>query len=174
MSKSIDVKIKVILQLNCSTARIKRHWCVVVVVVGSRWQGRGRLLILELFTIPVSGYIIGAGLIASYICKYFMQVLDLLLGFSFPACTCLWNLVANFQRVSIKCLKSTLNFDCFSWVSVYNALNKPFMEVDCIGQLSRFHSIINYGTQIVSLKKSQSAANIWNFPWSWKFTQNTN
>ena len=100
-------------------ARIKRHWCVaVVVVVGSRWQGRGRLLILELFTIPVSGYIIGAGLIASYICKYFMQVLDLL--FLFPACTCLWNLVANFQRVSIKCLKSTLNFDCFSWVSVYN------------------------------------------------------
>ena len=46
----------------------------------------------------------------------------------------------------------------------YNALNKPFMEVDGIGQLSRFHRIINYGTQIVSLKKSQSAANIWNFP----------
>ena len=44
------------------------------------------------------------------------------------------------------------------------ALNKPFMEVDGIGQLSRFHRIINYGTQIVSLKKSQSAANIWNFP----------
>ena len=44
------------------------------------------------------------------------------------------------------------------------ALNKPFMEVDGIGQLSRFHYIINYGTQIVSLKKSQSAANIWNFP----------
>ena len=83
MSKSIDVKIKVILQLNCSTtARIKRHWCVAVVVVvvvrGSRWQGRGRLLILELFTIPVSEYIIGGGLIASYICKYFMQVLNLL------------------------------------------------------------------------------------------------
>ena len=45
-----------------------------------------------------------------------------------------------------------------------NALNKTFMEVDGIGQLSRFHRIINYGTQIVSLKKSQSAANIWNFP----------
>ncbi len=44
------------------------------------------------------------------------------------------------------------------------ALNKPFMEVDGIGQLSRFHCIINYGTQIVSLKKSQSAAKIWNFP----------
>ena len=52
------------------------------------------------------------------------------------------------------------------------ALNKTFMEVDGIGQLSRFHCIINYGTQIVSLKKSQSAANIWNFPWAWKFTQN--
>ena len=46
----------------------------------------------------------------------------------------------------------------------YIALNKPFMEVDGIGQLSRFHCIITYGTQIVSLKKSQSAANIWNFP----------
>ena len=45
-----------------------------------------------------------------------------------------------------------------------SALNKTFMEVDGIGQLSRFHCIINYGTQIVSLKKSQSAANIWNFP----------
>ena len=46
------------------------------------------------------------------------------------------------------------------------ALNKTFMEVDGIGQLSRFHCIINYGTQIVSLKKSQSATNIWNFPCS--------
>ena len=49
-------------------------------------------------------------------------------------------------------------------VPANNALNKTFMEVDGIGQLSRFHCIINYGTQIVSLKKSQSAANIWNFP----------
>ena len=54
------------------------------------------------------------------------------------------------------------------------ALNKTFMESDGIGQLSRFHCIINYGTQIVSLKKSQSATNIWNFPWAWKFTQNAN
>ena len=45
-----------------------------------------------------------------------------------------------------------------------NALNKTFMEVDGIGQLGRFHCIINYGTQIVSLKKSQSAFNIQNFP----------
>ena len=52
---------------------------------------------------------------------------------------------------------------CFIPVTL-TALNKPFMEVDGIGQLSRFHCIINYGTQIVSLKKSQSAANIWNFP----------
>ena len=44
------------------------------------------------------------------------------------------------------------------------ALNKTFMESDDIGQLSRFHCIINYCTQIVSLKKSQSATNIWNFP----------
>ena len=44
------------------------------------------------------------------------------------------------------------------------ALNKTFMEVDGIGQLGRFHCIINYGTQIVSWKKSQSAVNIWNFP----------
>ena len=44
------------------------------------------------------------------------------------------------------------------------ALNKTFMGVDCISQHSRFNCIINYGTQIVSLKKSQSAANIWNFP----------
>ena len=46
----------------------------------------------------------------------------------------------------------------------YTALNKTFMESDGIGQLSRFHCIINYDTQIVSLKKSQSASNIWNFP----------
>ena len=45
-----------------------------------------------------------------------------------------------------------------------NALNKTFMESEGIGQLSRFHCIINYGTQIMSLKKSQSATNIWNFP----------
>jgi len=51
-----------------------------------------------------------------------------------------------------------------SSLAIISALNKPFMEVDGIGQLSRFHCIINYGTQIVSLKKSQSAANIWNFP----------
>ena len=44
------------------------------------------------------------------------------------------------------------------------ALNKTFMESDGIGQLSRFLCIINYGTQIVSLKNSQSATNIWNFP----------
>ena len=44
------------------------------------------------------------------------------------------------------------------------ALNKTFTEVDGIGQLGRFHCIINYVTQIVSFKKSQSAANIWNFP----------
>ena len=44
------------------------------------------------------------------------------------------------------------------------ALHKTFMEVDGIGQLGRFHCIINYGTQIVSWKKSQSAVNIWNFP----------
>ena len=48
--------------------------------------------------------------------------------------------------------------------NIANALNKTFMEVDGIGQLGRFHCIINYGTQIVSLKKSQSAVNIWNFP----------
>ena len=47
---------------------------------------------------------------------------------------------------------------------VNSALIKTFMEVNGIRQLSRFHCIINYGTQIVSLKKSQSAANIWNFP----------
>ena len=40
-----------------------------------------------------------------------------------------------------------------------NALNKTFMESDGIGQLSRFHCIINYGTQIMSLKQSQSATN---------------
>ena len=44
------------------------------------------------------------------------------------------------------------------------ALNKTFMEVDGIGQLDRFHCIIDYGTQILSWKKSQSAVNIWNFP----------
>ena len=48
--------------------------------------------------------------------------------------------------------------------NVDNALNKTFMDVNGIRQLHRFHCIINYGTQIVSLKKSQSAANIWNFP----------
>ena len=51
-----------------------------------------------------------------------------------------------------------------SSVSFTTALNKTFMEVDGIGQFGRFHCIINYSTQIVSLKKSQSAANIWNFP----------
>ena len=40
--------------------------------------------------------------------------------------------------------------------------------------LADFIYIIYYGTKIVSLKKSQSAANIWNFPWAWKFTQNAN
>ena len=45
-----------------------------------------------------------------------------------------------------------------------SALNKTYMEVNAIEQLSRFHCIMNYGTQILSLKKSQSAANIWNFP----------
>ena len=60
------------------------------------------------------------------------------------------------------------------WIIGHTALNKTFMEVDGIGQLGRFHCIINNGTQIVSLKKSQSAANIWNFPWAWKFTQNAN
>ena len=48
--------------------------------------------------------------------------------------------------------------------SIFSALNKTFMESEGIGQLSRFHCIINYGTQIMSLKKSQSATNIWNFP----------
>ena len=43
------------------------------------------------------------------------------------------------------------------------ALNKTFMEVNGIGQFYIFHCLINYGTQIKSLKKSQSAANIWNF-----------
>ena len=47
---------------------------------------------------------------------------------------------------------------------LYNTLNKTFMEVDGIRQLNRFHCLINYGTQIVSLKKLQSAANIWNCP----------
>ena len=55
------------------------------------------------------------------------------------------------------------------WTHRNTALNKTFMKSDGIGQLSRFHCIIliyyiNYGTQIVSLKKSQSAANIWDFP----------
>ena len=26
--------------------------------------------------------------------------------------------------------------------------------------------LMTYGTQIMSLKKSQTAANIWNFPWA--------
>ena len=45
-----------------------------------------------------------------------------------------------------------------------NALNKTFMGVNGSGQPNRFLCILNYGTEIVSLKKSQSAANIWNFP----------
>ena len=37
----------------------------------------------------------------------------------------------------------------------HTALNKTFNESDSVGQLvSRFHCIINFGTQIVSLKKS--------------------
>ena len=52
----------------------------------------------------------------------------------------------------------------------HTALNKTFNESDGVGQLvSRFHCIINFGTQIVSLKKSQSAYNIGNFPLYLKF-----
>ena len=69
--------------------------------------------------------------------------------------------------MSRHCAVDCYDPDTNTWSQVANmniALNKTFMEVDGIGQLSRFHRIINYGTQIVSLKKSQSAANIWNFP----------
>ena len=52
----------------------------------------------------------------------------------------------------------------FADIRQQQSTEKTFMEVNGIGQLSRFHCMINYGTQIVSLKKSQSAANIWNFP----------
>ena len=81
------------------------------------------------------------------------------------------------------CLNLSIGFkvmerSSFMLADVYSdltiALNKTFMESRCIGQLSRFHCIINYGIQIVSLKKSQSADNIWNFPWAWKFTHNVN
>ena len=68
-----------------------------------------------------------------------------------------------YQNLNLVIVKSNEAFDLTARKDI-NALNKPFMEVDGIGQLSRFHRIINYGTQIVSLKKSQSAANIWNFP----------
>ena len=35
------------------------------------------------------------------------------------------------------------------------------MEVNGIGQLNRFHCIINYGTQIVSLKRSRKPTWMW-------------
>ena len=41
---------------------------------------------------------------------------------------------------------------------------KHFMEVNGIGQLSRFHCIINWDFILCP----QSAANIWNFWWAWK------
>ena len=71
------------------------------------------------------------------------------------------------KEVLRTCMRCMCNYSAQHWEfegCVITALNKTFMEVDGIGQLSRFHRIINYGTQIVSLKKSQSAANIWNFP----------
>ena len=71
--------------------------------------------------------------------------------------TQIYVVVANFDGVRQKCLKSTLYFDCFSWVSVYNVNKLTHKKVSNIGHRTVKEVLLKLNTP----DTRSSRENIW-------------